>query len=184
MRAWNAWYHISGHTYGSWLPGDPRGWRSRHHREHCDGDYKNPPAAGTHDNRLLRSKQLMARLPVRLSAAARQVACDLFVNTLLTHHLEPLAVSVDDHHYHVLARFTDHQPRRWIGIAKSRVSGVLSDAKLAPREGVWAVRCNVTPIEERRHQVRVLRYILRHRNEHTAVWSFRPDAARPAGASA
>ncbi|HEX3314753.1 MAG TPA: hypothetical protein VHR72_07680 [Gemmataceae bacterium] len=32
--------HLS--TYGSWLPGNPRGFRSRKHRIHSSGDYKNP----------------------------------------------------------------------------------------------------------------------------------------------
>ncbi|MGH7177977.1 MAG: hypothetical protein ACREJC_11395, partial [Tepidisphaeraceae bacterium] len=22
---WNDWYHVMAHTYGTWLPGDPRG---------------------------------------------------------------------------------------------------------------------------------------------------------------
>ena len=41
MPAWNHWYHCTAHTYGTWLRGDPRGWRARHHREHVDGDYRN-----------------------------------------------------------------------------------------------------------------------------------------------
>jgi hypothetical protein len=28
------WYHIIMSTYGSWLYGDARGFRTRHHREH------------------------------------------------------------------------------------------------------------------------------------------------------
>ena len=42
MLPWNDWYHCTTHTYGSWLRGDRRGWRARHHREHVQGDYKNP----------------------------------------------------------------------------------------------------------------------------------------------
>ena len=38
MKAWRGWYHVTGGTYGSWLPGDPRGWRARGRREHVDGD--------------------------------------------------------------------------------------------------------------------------------------------------
>src|SRR3954468_9029001 len=40
---WNNWYHCMGNTYGTWLPGDPRGFRTRLHREHVEGDYRNPP---------------------------------------------------------------------------------------------------------------------------------------------
>lgn len=46
-RAWNAWYHVLTNTYGTWLRGDRRGWRERHHRKHVEGDYKNPPKPGT-----------------------------------------------------------------------------------------------------------------------------------------
>ena len=36
---WNDWYHVMCHTYGTWLPGDPKGFRTRHHREQVEGDY-------------------------------------------------------------------------------------------------------------------------------------------------
>ncbi len=39
-------YHVTWSTYGSWLPGDPRGFRTRGHRLHVDGDYRNPPPKG------------------------------------------------------------------------------------------------------------------------------------------
>ena len=29
---WNDWYHCNGNTYGTWLRGDPRGFRERRHR--------------------------------------------------------------------------------------------------------------------------------------------------------
>ena len=34
--------HVS--TYGTWLPGDERGWREQHHHERVAGDYKHRPA--------------------------------------------------------------------------------------------------------------------------------------------
>jgi hypothetical protein len=33
------WYHVIISTYGGWLHGDPRGFRTRHHRAHVEGDY-------------------------------------------------------------------------------------------------------------------------------------------------
>ena len=39
------WWHVTLSTYGSWLPGDQRGFRSRKHKIHSSGDYKNPPPA-------------------------------------------------------------------------------------------------------------------------------------------
>lgn len=43
---WNDWCHCMGHTYGTWLPGDPCSFRTRHHRQHIEGDYRNPPPKG------------------------------------------------------------------------------------------------------------------------------------------
>jgi hypothetical protein len=40
---WNNWYHCMFHTYGAWLPGDHRGFRTRHHKKHIEGDYNHPP---------------------------------------------------------------------------------------------------------------------------------------------
>src|SRR5438067_13048428 len=71
-QPWNNWYHITIHVYGSWLRGDPRGWRSRHHREHVDGDYKNPPPKGKYDNLYELSKALMKRDPVKIQRELRQ----------------------------------------------------------------------------------------------------------------
>ena len=63
MSPWNDWYHTTAHTYGTWLRGDARGWRARHHREHVDGDYRNPPPKGKYDALYQYSKSLMKRDP-------------------------------------------------------------------------------------------------------------------------
>jgi hypothetical protein len=46
IAPWNHWYHCMGNTFGTWLPGSPKGFRTRHHREHVEGDYKHPPPKG------------------------------------------------------------------------------------------------------------------------------------------
>jgi hypothetical protein len=112
-QAWNGWYHINGNTYGTWLRGDPRGWRARHHREHVEGDYRNPPPAGTYDRVHALSKRLMAkadRAPVYLSVEARSLARDVMTDSLLAHGVELVAFALDSHHYHLLARFINVRP--------------------------------------------------------------------------
>src|SRR5262249_36777902 len=42
------WRHVVISTWNSWLPGDPRGFRSKKHKIHSSGDYKNPPPEGDH----------------------------------------------------------------------------------------------------------------------------------------
>ena len=107
MRAWNDWYHVNGNTYGTWLRGDPRGWRARDHREHVIGDYKNPPPKGMYEDLYRRSKHLMSRKPVHLAPDARTLVCGVFVQALQFHKIEVIAFSVDDHHFHLLARFPE-----------------------------------------------------------------------------
>src|SRR3954469_18588066 len=80
---WNNWFHCCGSTYGAWLRGDPRGWRARHHREHVDGDYKNPPAPGTYDRLAAYSHRIMKRERVILSPEARKLAAAVFAEVLL-----------------------------------------------------------------------------------------------------
>jgi hypothetical protein len=168
---WNFWFHITGSTYGAWLRGDPRGWRTRHHREHVEGDYKNPPRPEDSAPVLARSRVLMREQePVRLSPAARRLACGVFARALAYHQIDTVAIAICATHYHVLARFRDRDPRKWIGIAKSRSARHLSEAGLCEPGGVWALRCRCWPIRDRDHQVAAAQYILRHAREGAATW--------------
>ena len=72
MAAWNNWYHVNGNTYGTWLPGDPRGWRERGHKKHVAGDYKSPPPAGSGDGMQRYAKGLMKQPPVHLTHRQRR----------------------------------------------------------------------------------------------------------------
>lgn len=173
MLPWNDWYHVNGNTYGTWLRGDARGFRARHHREHVEGDYRNPPAPGAHSGIFDRSRRLMTREPVHLSQAARELACVSMAKSLLRHSIQVLAVAVDDHHFHALARFPDRNPRKWIGIAKKDSARALSGAGMSSKGGVWAVRCRCLPVRDRGHQVNVLRYILKHARRGASVWTWR-----------
>src|SRR5438132_1090306 len=83
MRAWNGWYHCTASTYGTWLRGDPRGWRARHHREHVLGDYRSPPPKGMYGKLHERSKKLMKRGEVHIvDPRIRQIVVDEFVKRL------------------------------------------------------------------------------------------------------
>lgn len=132
---WNDWYHVTGGTYGSWLRGDPRGWRTRHHREHVEGDYRNPPKREDYENLLAQSKSLM--IPndaVRLTPQARAIACDIFARALQFHGVDVIAIAVDAVHYHVLARFRDRNPRKWMGIASPAAPEHSPNRSTAPKE--------------------------------------------------
>lgn len=179
-KPWNDWYHCNGNTYGTWLPGDPRGFRTRHHRFHVDGDYKKPPPAGVHDKQLIRSRRIMKKNAVQLNPRQRDVAVQAFVEKLLGDDVDLIAMAINDHHFHLLARFRDHRPKHWIGRAKMHASMLLSDFDLPGK--VWAAGCRTLPIRDRSHQLNVFNYILKHRRQGAAVWTFRDvkkESAKP-----
>jgi len=191
MLPWNNWLLCTGSTYGTWLRGDPRGWRARGHREHVEGDYRDPPPAGAHAAARKHSLRLMKRRPIVLKAPARAAACRVMVETLQFHGVELLDLCVGATHWHVLARFTPlpkspgikipgldfaalkREARRLMGIAKKRSARAMSEAHLAARGGVWAVRCGVCPVRNRGHQLALVRYVRAHARQGAAVWSQR-----------
>ena len=185
MPAWNGWYHIIGSTYGNWLPGDGRGWRTRHHREHGEGDYKDPPPSGTHDRRLAYAKSVMTREPILLSPPQRQLVCRTMIEALQFHKIKVKDLSVSALPIHLLAGFalvrrTAHIKRisdpirHYVGIAKSRSRRALSDAGLVARGGIWAKRTKIVPIRDRAHSENVAQYIRDHANQGAVIWSLRP----------
>jgi hypothetical protein len=189
---WNNWYHVTGSTYGAWLRGDPRGWRARHHREHCVGDYKNPPPPGTYADLYNYSKFLMKRDAVILTHDQCFIAAEKMAQALLFHDVEIIDLCVTPTHFHVLCRFIgladpgiaipgrgianplsskNRAPRHLIGIAKKESARALSKRGLSSPGGIWAVRCRPKPIRDRRHQIRVARYIHAHHKREGIVYS-------------
>src|SRR5271170_52478 len=73
QEPWRCWYHCMCNTYGTWVRGDSRGWRERHHRKHVDGDYKHPPKEGTFEELGARSRELMSRDPIRLRRQLQEI---------------------------------------------------------------------------------------------------------------
>ena len=174
------WCHCVVSTYGAWLPGDPRGFRTRRHREHVEGDYKNPPPIDRYKLRHAASRRRLARPAVHLSAPARVAAVRAIRHALVeVHGIEVLAIAVGATHLHLIARFADgpgpDPVRHFVGIAKKESAKRLAEAGLVERGGVWAKRGKIVRVRDRPHQVRVVRYILEHTREGAAVWSFKDE---------
>ena len=185
MRPWNDWYHCTAHTYGSWLRGDARGWRARHHREHVDGDYKNPPPAGKYDALFEYSRSLMKRDPVRIDRELRQFVVDAIVARLQERTVETRIVSLDSNHLHVLVRCPAHDPRIVLGIAKQyataqlKAHGLAVGLNLNEGEGLWAKRSHPEPIRDALHFEAAADYICKHAFRGAIVWQ-RDSSVLPA----
>jgi REP element-mobilizing transposase RayT len=170
MPAWNGWYHVTGNTYGTWLPGDPRGWRERGHRKHVGGDYHDPPH-GVSTSLHQYSRDLLQQQPVHLDRVQREVAGKALVEMLVRRQIEVLAMAVDQSHFHTLGRFTDTNVRPIVGRAKKHAFFKLRDQGYSGK--LWGHGADVVPITGRRHQVSVFNYIVRHATHGAWVWTFR-----------
>ena len=164
------WFHVTFSTYGSWLPGDPRGFRTWKHTENVEGDYKNPPPAGAHSETLERSRRLMKRPAVTLSRKQRAIA-GLALYEMLTHQgATVVAIAVSGTHVHIVVKLLDEFARELIGRAKKHAAHELR------REGVlggaWAKRCRPMPIKDRQHQLKAIAYVRRHAREGAWVWAW------------
>jgi hypothetical protein len=169
-------------TYGSWLRGDPRGYRERHHRRHIDGDYRHPPEKGTYKRILRRSQDSMKRDPVRLEREVRKVALRAFVDCLVGDGVVVLVACLGATHLHVLAQFKDNPPRQRVGWAKFEATKKVKEfinahgaamgisLNLKTGEGLWGKRSECRPIKDRAHRLNALNYIADHWKQGAVVW--------------
>ncbi len=122
--AFDDWYHCTSHTYGAWLPGDRRGHRERHHREHVEGDYRHPPTAPDEAKRR-RALQDMKRGRIILTPEARRHAATFLVEALHHHGIAFAELAVAATHLHLLARFPPDP---------QRVAQLLAQRQGSPRD--------------------------------------------------
>ncbi len=165
------WCHVIINTLGSWLPGDRRGFRSRGHKIHCSGDYKNPPPKDEHEG-LYRYSKMLRPNAVTLPAQARGPAGSTIVAELDKQAHQLLVLSVAAQHAHMLVELPRDQAGQWdiVGDCK-RVSSHAVGPWLPGR--VWGKKGKIIPIRGRAHHERVYHYIIEHADEGAWVWSFR-----------
>jgi hypothetical protein len=95
------------------------------------------------------------------------------IKSLTSRRIEIIALSVDRIHFHLLARFPDHNPRHHIGVAKKESSHYLKETGQSPIGGIWGTRTQCVPIKDRAHQLTVYRYILAHGKNAAVTWCFK-----------
>ena len=163
------WRHVTISTYGSWLPGDSRGWRSKKHRKHSSGDYKSPPPRDEHAGLHEYSKSISRRTVV-IPAQLRPLVGRKMLHKLIALDHRILAMSVAGMHVHVLVELPSDlkAARKEIGLCKSASSHAIRK-KLPGR--VWARDGDFEPVDSSQHQQRVYRYILNQKG--AWIWCYR-----------
>ncbi len=171
------WFHITFSTYGAWLPGDPRGFRTWKHKKHVEGDYKAPPPQGAFEKQWRRSRRLMKRDMVKLRPDQRRIAGQAIFEMLRELGSTVVSVAVGAVHVHIVSRLPDRDAREYIGRAKKHASHCLRVTGLCG--GVWAKRCRTLPIKDREHQQNAVNYVADHRAE--GAWAWKWGEPLPAG---
>jgi hypothetical protein len=156
-------------TYGSWLYGDARGFRTRHHREHVEGDYKTPPPPGEAAKERC-SRESLKQPPVELARSLRSVT-----GLALKERFEGLGavvvcVAVFRQHIHLLVKTPVGRARAWTGIAKRHAWFVLRGYGWVGK--LWGKRSKDISISDRAHQLKVYRYILAHASQGAWIWKW------------
>ena len=171
------WFHAILSTYGSWLYGDSRGFRTRHHREHVDGDYKNRPPKGMYASQERRSRNSLKQEPVVFPSHLRQVVGEALQDKLTRLGAWVQIESVSGQHVHMLVKMRPSLARKWLGIAKMHTSFELK--KHDWRGKVWGVRCRTERVRDKVHQTNAFLYIQRHADQGAwvGVWKAPPETS-------
>jgi len=159
-------YHVIWSTYGSWLPGDPRGFRTKHHRRHVDGDYRNPPPPGKYEALHARSKASLKGPAVVIPPALRATVGWACIERFDDEQATVRAISVGGQHAHAAFEWAGDDVKPLIGRVKKVASHRVRD-ELPGR--IWALGCKIVRVRDEAHWRNVVSYVKEQRN--AWVWS-------------
>ncbi len=160
--------------YGQWLPGDERGWRSRRHRLHSSGDYRNPPPPGEYEKLHIHAHKVMAGGPVALGTDELPRVGLALITKLLKMGCSVRCLSAGSTHVHLLYDSFAEDAAIELGRAKQYAS-----LKLTTRPGrLWGKHSKIIVVRDVQHARSVWRYILDHAAKEQA-WTWRYDRDDP-----
>jgi hypothetical protein len=179
---WQDWVHVTVSTYGTWLPGDPRGFRDHDHRVHSSGDYRHRPPEGEHVG-LHRLAREAVGAEVHLPPHLRKIVAEVIAEKLAACGVAVRIAAVAKTHAHILARVGNVDAKPIIGRAEQAASHRVRDELPGT---IWSQGCGVVRVESETQYRRVVAYIERHRNEGAFVWihpqfGINPDLRKPSG---
>ena len=156
--------------YGQWLPGDERGWRSRDHRVHSSGDYRDPPPEDEHAGLRRHARNAMKSGPQFLRPEQYPHVGRAFIGKLLKLGSSVRCLSCGSKHLHVLYDSIAADARNELGRAKQYASLKLPDH----RGRLWGKGAKIVVVRDIVHARRVWKYILDHAIKEGA-WTWRYD---------
>jgi len=154
------------HYHRQWILGDERGFRSRDHRIHSSGDYKNPPPPAEHEGLRRWVQSNMKGGAVTLTVEQRAAVGAAFVKKLQRMRCAVFILGCGPTHLHVLFEATEDDMKRQLGKAKQFAS-----LKCPNHSGqLWGESCEAIAVNDDEHAVEVFGYIDDHRDEGAWIW--------------
>lgn len=167
------WRHVIFNTHGTWLHGDPRGFRSREHRIDSGGDYMNPPPpaehAALHRYQLQRSKP-----PVELPRGCWAGVGEEIIRNLSSQDCPTSVIAVTATHVHHLSLMPDDPARirELVGWAKRFATRMVRKAMPDMKNvELWAEGESAKPVDSLEHFLRAREYILTQQGSDAWTWS-------------
>ena len=133
------WWLVTWSTYGSWLPGDPRGFQTWRGKEYVlppkryakvgEDTYDPAKYAGRYQNAKATTGET-----VRLSVDQRTCVLDVVVAEIMKLPLIPAALSVSAEHCHLLSKFGALKIRPTVGVLKGEATKALRASGIEIRQ--------------------------------------------------
>ena len=165
------WRHVVINAHGTWLHGDERGFRSRHHRIHSSGDYRNPPPKGEHAA-LHRYQSKRCRSEVTIPRDLRPTIGRAIIDYLRSENYRVLCVAIGKVHGHTVVE---------LPIDLRRVKQIVGEAKRFSSCAVtssipgalWSANGEFVPVENADHLKAAYEYDLYKQGPGAWTWSWR-----------
>ncbi|MEM9346864.1 MAG: hypothetical protein AAGB26_09630 [Planctomycetota bacterium] len=164
------WWHLILTCRGQWLPGDPRGFRSRAHRVHSSGDYKRRPPEGEHAG-LHAYHKARSDSAVQIPVDARATLGQAILKKCVEIEVPCLAIAAGRAHTHLLAALANDWEHVKSQVGRLKQSGSHALRAVLPGR-VWADGGKPVRVRDRPHQGNVFRYVLEHAEEGAWVWRY------------
>ncbi len=167
------WWLVTWTTFGTWLPGDPRGfqtWRKREYvpppRRYAQPD-EVPYNASDYHFRHQRAKTRLSQPPVFLTLNQTETARDAILHELGQMPMVPAILAIDSIHVHLLAQFRI-RIRSAVGRLKMRATKWLHERGFEENR-VWVRVCHMKSKDTRDAMIAAFTYIHNHQDEGALV---------------
>lgn len=175
------WWFITWTTYGSWLPGDPRGFRTRDAKEYVPPPrrYAKPGEAtydsGEYADRHRRSLEL-SDSAVKFTDLQKKLVLDAIVEEIDSIPVKSAVVSVGATHIHWLALFDSRPIRTTVGRIKSVATRRLVEREFHGKRP-WSKNCHMQSKSTEQEFRGAFRYIQRHVEDGCLIHTWSPYQA-------